>query len=151
MLYNKYLQALQSAHRQYLSLSPEEREKESKKMKKVQQKEIHIAARGDESEATFDFTAVPCHVRDRVMKMFGSSLGGQEYFAITGGAPTSESVKKFMSDCFGGRFSEDYGATEVNVLRIYSVHLFVLSDLMVVKSEYTGSRDKENPYPCAYF
>ena len=50
------------------------------------------------------------------MRQSRSILGGREYFVITGGALTSESVRKLIIDCFGGLFSEDYGATEVTIL-----------------------------------
>ena len=76
-----------------------------------------VASDGGVSEAAFDPSAVPYRVRERVMRQFKSILGGREYFVVTGGAPTSESVKRFISDCFGGLPSEGYGATEVNVHR----------------------------------
>ena len=59
MLYNSYLQALQSANRQYVSLPPEEREKELEETQEVQQKEIQKAVRGEEEEVAFDPNEVP--------------------------------------------------------------------------------------------
>ena len=110
---------------------PPEKKKELEEMKKMQQNEPHDqrAARCDKEESAFDPSAVPSRVRDRVLTQFRSILGGREYFVITGGAPTSESVKKFISDCFGGLFSEDYGTTEVNVIReiVVSLNFFIRS------------------------
>ena len=91
----------------------------------IQQKETQSAARYEDNESAFDPSAVSYHVRDRVLKQFRSILGGREYFVTTGGALTSEPVKKFIRDCFGGLFSEDYGATEVNVLREIAASLFL--------------------------
>ena len=61
----------------------------------------------------FDIDKVPQDVKSRVMEQFRSILGGREIAVVTGGAPTSEAVKKFILTCFGGIPSESYGATEV--------------------------------------
>ena len=59
MLYNKYLQALQSAYRQYMSLSPEEREKEfEEKVEGVKEKKMQEVVRGEKEVASGEEEAV---------------------------------------------------------------------------------------------
>lgn len=65
------------------------------------------------SDEMFDIDKVPHDVKSSVMEQFRSILGGREIAVVTGGAPTSEAVKKFILTCFGGIPSEGYGATEV--------------------------------------
>ena len=64
-------------------------------------------------DEVFDIDKVPHEVKSSVMEQFKSILGGREIAVVTGGAPTSEAVKKFILTCFGGIPSEGYGATEV--------------------------------------
>ena len=71
------------------------------------------ASDDDYQEKAFDIRNVPFDVRYRVMEEFKGILGGRETAVVTGGAPTSEAVKKFIMTCFGGIPSEGYGATEV--------------------------------------
>ena len=67
----------------------------------------------DHQEVTFDVNSVPDEVKTSVMQQFCSILGGREITVVTGGAPTSEEVKRFIITCFGGMPSDGYGATEV--------------------------------------
>ena len=66
-------------------------------------------------DLTFDPSRVPPDVRERVLSEFRSILGGRETLVVTGGAPTSQPVRAFISKCFGRFFAEGYGATEVGM------------------------------------
>ena len=61
----------------------------------------------------FDPAQVPAELRESVISMFKSKLGGRERIITTGGAPTALAVKRFIIDCFGGMVNDGYGSTEV--------------------------------------
>ena len=83
----------------------------------------------------FDIDKVPHDVKSSVMEQFKSILGGREIAVVTGGAPTSEAVKKFILTCFGGIPRESYGATEV-CSEVHILHISCMCELGTLK---TGS------------
>ena len=55
----------------------------------------------------------------------------------TGGAPIAPAVKRFLQDCFIGRFHEGYGATEVHVTCavIGALYLFTIFSCVQMAAE----------------
>lgn len=113
MLYNQYLKAL---HEAYTHQQTQASQRTSSTEPSGMTPPTSCAAATAEDKGIFehfDPAQVPAELRETVMSLFKSKLGGRERMITTGGAPTASSVKRFVIDCFGGMVNDGYGSTEV--------------------------------------
>ena len=110
LLYNQYLKAL---HKVYIQSQTQASQKISASGTTPPSSDAATTAKKNCSFEHFDPAQVPAELRETVMSMFKSKLGGRERVIVATGALTALSVKRFVIDCFVGRFKEIYGSTEV--------------------------------------
>ena len=80
-------------------------------------------------------------VEREVMQEFRGMLGGRMQGITTGGAPTSEAVKKFLADCYQCVVVESYGITETGGNNPHDVVVPACNSIM--HRDYLSGSDSE--------
>lgn len=104
VIYSEYKKALN------LALAKRVLEEEVKRVE-ASKGEKSAGAEGGTAQPSTGFGFVE-EVEKEVKKEFKNLLGGRLHAVTTGGAPTSEAVKQFLTQCFECPVIESYGITE---------------------------------------
>jgi len=82
-------------------------------------------------------------VEREVMQEFRGMLGGRMQGITTGGAPTSEAVKKFLAECYQCVVVESYGITETGGNDPHPAIVVVPACNSIMHRDYLSGSDSE--------